>query len=110
MSVDYMYMKGSTMELEDQEVERDKRINEGIPMLVEKDRRSKTIKVHVLPQKGIEEYASKRLAQDIDSCGYKRIKLKSDQEEAIRALKKEAQKNVHYRTSDAMLAKERLTE
>ncbi len=47
----------------------------------------------MLSDKGADKYAVQRLTQDIESLGYKRIKLKSDQENSIRVLKKEVDKS-----------------
>ena len=78
ISVDYMYMKSS-----DQEETKE----EGQPIMVMKDRKSKFITAHVIEEKGENPYAIKRLGQDIGMLGYNRIVLKSDGEPAIVALK-----------------------
>ena len=62
------------------------------PMIVLKDRRSGTIKAHLVEEKGVNAYAIKRVGQDIGLLGYRKFIFKSDNEPAIRALK-EAIKN-----------------
>jgi hypothetical protein len=57
------------------------------PVLVARDRKSKSVWSHAVPSKGIEHpYPSKALLQDIEATGYKRVIVKSDQEPAIIAL------------------------
>ena len=58
-----------------------------LPILVVKDRRSKAIWAHPVPEKGAEDpYAFNCLVRDLDDTGYKRIILKDDQEPAIKAV------------------------
>ena len=78
ISIDYMYLKAR---------EGDETIEEGQPILIMKDRKSKTITAHVVEHKGANENAIKRLGQDIGLLGYKKIILKSDEEPSIIALK-----------------------
>ena len=62
------------------------------PMIVMKDRKSGTIKAHLVEEKGVNAYAIKRVGQDIGLLGYKRIIFKSDNEPAIIALKEAIKK------------------
>ena len=48
ISIDYMYME-----------EKDKESQRGMPILIVKDRKSKTIKAEVVPEKGVNEFAVK---------------------------------------------------
>ena len=82
ISIDYAFM-GSGQD------EQDGNHN---PILVIEDDTSKTVMAHMLPRKGVDEYAVERLKQDIGLLGYKRIVLKSDQEPAILALKAEVKR------------------
>ena len=75
VSIDYAYME-------------DKSEDRGMPILVMKDRKSKSIAANVVPEKGVNQYAIKRLAKDIQLLGYQKIILKSDNENAILALKR----------------------
>eukprot|EP00974_Lingulodinium_polyedra_P108279 10482211-Lingulodinium_polyedra.AAC.1 len=43
------------------------------PILVIKDRKTKSVAAHLLPRKGAEQYAVARVVQDIKNTGYKRI-------------------------------------
>ena len=56
-------------------------------MIVLKDRKSGTIKAHLVEEKGTNPYAIKRIGQDIALLGYKKIIFKSDNEPALVALK-----------------------
>ena len=58
-----------------------------MPILVAKDRKTKVVRARVVPQKGVQAYAVKVLGGIVDSLGYKRVLLKSDQEPAILSLK-----------------------
>ena len=88
VSIDYMYMT------EENQGEM------GMPILVFRDRESKWITANVVPAKGENGYAIKRLAQDVEYLGYKRIILKSDEENPIMALKRAVRRE---RTNDIML-------
>ena len=57
------------------------------PMIVMKDRRSGTIRAHLVEEKGVNQYAIKRMGQDLALLGYKKIIMKSDNEPALVALK-----------------------
>ena len=58
-----------------------------VTVLIMQDRASRYITANVVQEKGINEYAVKRLGADISMLGYKEIVLKSDQEPSIVALK-----------------------
>jgi hypothetical protein len=77
VSLDYMFMADK------QEKEEEK----GMPTLVMKDSRTKIIFAQVVPEKGRNPYAILRARKDLDSLGYKRVILKSDNENPIKALK-----------------------
>ena len=58
-----------------------------LPIMIIKDRHSKTIFSHPVPAKGIEDpYAAQQLLRDLDMMGYRRIVLKCDQEDPIKAV------------------------
>lgn len=67
----------------------------GAPILTMKDAKSKTIFADVVPQKGVNAYAIKRMIQNLDISGYSRFILKSGQEPAIIALKNAVRDNRH---------------
>ena len=67
--------------------DKSKRKEIGMPILVMKDRKSKMVYANVVPEKGRNKYAIKRLAQDIGILGYNRMIIKSDQEPSIMELK-----------------------
>ena len=57
-------------------------------VLVSRCRRTKYVTATVVPRKGPDPYAVRRLGQDLTQIyGYKRVVLKSDQEQAIKKLK-----------------------
>jgi len=61
---------------------------ETFPIIVIYDRKSKACFAHVVPRKGVNEYAVKRVSQDlVKILGYKKFVFKSDQEPAIKQLK-----------------------
>ena len=67
-----------------------------IPVLVVKDRRSKALWAHLVPSKGVENpHVYRSLFKDLNSTGYKKIILKSDQEPAITALAAKATEEWH---------------
>ena len=77
VSFDYAFMH-------DDQVEGEER---GMPILVAKDRRKRVIRARVVPQKGSHWYGIKVGSGIVDSLGYKRVVVKSDQEPAILSLK-----------------------
>ena len=75
ISADYLYFsdKGST--------------EKSLPTVVIRDRLSKAIFSHLLPAKGVgSAYPEKAVLRDLNWLGYKRLVLKTDQENAIKAL------------------------
>eukprot|EP00974_Lingulodinium_polyedra_P042121 4043421-Lingulodinium_polyedra.AAC.1 len=46
------------------------------PILVVKDRKTKSVSAHLLPRKGADPYAVARVVQDIKNTGYEWIILK----------------------------------
>jgi len=77
VSVDYMLMHDSQGEGEEK----------GMPIMVIKDRKTRTIRARVVPQKGNHWYGIKILSGVIESLGHSKIILKSDQEPALLSLK-----------------------
>ncbi len=80
VSIDYAFLN------EKQEV--DTREDSGMPILVIKDRKSGIMQSRVVPAKGNDKFAIKRLVQDIKLLGYTKVIIKSDNEPSILALKK----------------------
>ena len=70
VSIDYMFMEDGKAEL-------------GMPILVMRDSETRMIQAYVVPQKGVDGYAVKRLSKDIDLLGHKRMIFKSDNEPAL---------------------------
>jgi len=79
ISIDYAFLN------EKQEVENEERC--GMPILAIKDRKTGMMQSRVVPSKGNDKYAIKRLKKDIELLGYKKIILKSDNEPSIISLK-----------------------
>ena len=82
VNIDYMFMGDN----------QDREAETGAPILIMRDRRSKTIKANIVPAKGADNYASTVLGNNIERLGYKKIILKSDGENAIKALKNSAKR------------------
>ena len=80
VSVDYAFLNDK------QEVVKEE--NAGMPILAIKDRKSGMIQSRVVPSKGNDKFAIKRLVKDIELLGYNKVILKSDNESSILALKK----------------------
>ena len=74
-----------------------------LPVLVVRDRRTKSVWAHPVPAKGIENpFGAKQLLKDIESTGYKKVNLKGDQEPSIRAIMQQVKnglipRRMHYR-------------
>ena len=66
----------------------------GMPILVAKDRQKRVLRAGVIPQKGKHWYGVKIASGIVDSLGYKRIILKSDQEPAIKTLRESVVRRV----------------
>ena len=65
------------------------------PILVGKDRATKRVLAKTIPSKGVENpYATKVLAGFLESSGYKKVVLKSDQEPSMVSVCKAARKEV----------------
>eukprot|EP00974_Lingulodinium_polyedra_P091361 8857574-Lingulodinium_polyedra.AAC.1 len=62
------------------------------PILVIKDRKTKSVAARLVPRKGADPYAVARVVQDIKHTGSKRLILKSDQEPSIMAMKQEVKR------------------
>jgi len=58
-----------------------------LPVLVVRDRRTKSVWAHPVPSKGVDNpFGAKQLLKDVESTGYKRVILKGDQEASVQAL------------------------
>ena len=79
ISIDYAFLN------QKQEVENEER--SGMPILAIKDRKTGMMQSRVVPSKGNDKYAIKRLKKDLELLGYKKIILKSDNESSILSLK-----------------------
>ena len=84
---DYMTMKSTEGRKREWEKGEKGGVDEGLPIIVWKERKSGVINAHVVPEKGANHYAAKRIAQDIKWLGYGELVWKSDQEAAIVALR-----------------------
>ena len=63
------------------------RAHDTLPVLIVRDRKSKGIRSHPVPSKGVvHPYPARGLMSDLDFTGYKRVILKSDQEPSLVAL------------------------
>ena len=78
VSIDYAFLAESSTKSSQEHLQ---------PVIVLKDRKSGTVKAHMVEEKGVNVFAVKRLVQDVALLGYKRIVFKSDNEPAILALK-----------------------
>ena len=87
ISIDYAYLNDK------QEVEEIG--NTEMPILAIKDRKTGMIQARVVPTKGTDKFAIKRLKKDIELLGYKKIVLKSDNESSILALKQAVKDSTH---------------
>jgi hypothetical protein len=83
IALDYMF-------LQDNSGKEDKKEDEerGMPIVVIKDSRSKMTFARAIPEKGQNAYAIRRVSDDVASLGYKRVVLKSDNEESMKALRR----------------------
>ena len=86
VSIDYAFLN------EKQEVGDD---TCGMPILAIKDRKTGIIQARVVPSKGNDKYAKKRLKKDIELLGYKKIVMKSDNESSILSLKQAVKDNTN---------------
>ena len=59
-------------------------------MIVVYDSKSKYVAAEIVPEKGLNEYAVRRVAQVINRLGDRRVIIKSDQEASIVAFKGQA--------------------
>ena len=76
VGIDYAYMEEQSSE------------DLGMPLLIVKDRKSGFIMADVVPEKGENDYAIKRLSNNLGILGHQEMIIKSDGEPAIVALKK----------------------
>ena len=56
------------------------------------DTAAKIATAHMVPRKGVDEHAVRRVVQDIKNLGYRKITFASDQEPAILAMKEEVRR------------------
>lgn len=86
VSMDYGYLVGeadsTANELEEEE---DK--GKHMPTLFSVCNKTGYTSAHVMPQKGVHPYAVRRMAQNLDQLGHKKLNFKTDQEPAILALR-----------------------
>ena len=75
--MDYMFMNS----MQEREEER------GMPILVIKDDRTKMTWAHVVPSTGRDPHAIERTRRDLEMLGHKRVIMKCDGENAIKALR-----------------------
>ncbi len=66
----------------------------GMPIIVGRCRRSRWAFAEVVPSKGRDPYAIKRVTQSLKALGYPRMDLKTDQEPAIMKLKEAVAKEL----------------
>ena len=76
VSIDYAYMKSAQVEEQ-----------AGHPILVTKRSSTKRISANVVPKKGAYPEGIRRLGEELDKLGHRRMTVKSDQEPAILSLK-----------------------
>mgnify|MGYP002810043741 CR=1 FL=1 len=57
-------------------------------MIIIYDSMSKYVAAEIVPEKGVNEYAVRRVAPIANRLGYRRITIKSDQEPSVMALKR----------------------
>ena len=76
ISIDYAYMKSAQVEEQ-----------AGHPILVTKCSNTKWISANVVPKKGTYPEGIRRLGEELDKLGHRRMTVKSDQEPAILSLK-----------------------
>ena len=99
MSVDYMWMtsrkdeKGTTAE--DADMENPETRRQDKPILVCRDSYTKWITAIPVKRKGDDEYTVKELQKELDNSGYKRLILKSDQENPRKSAIAEVKRNCH---------------
>ena len=77
VSIDYMYMTDRQRKEE----------YTGTPILIVKDETKQITWAHAVPHKGRYSYAIERLRRDLDLLGHNRLVLRSDPENAVKALK-----------------------
>jgi hypothetical protein len=80
IAADYMYL--TEKDKKDDEEDKDT-----MPILVAKDDKLKMIFASVVPKKGKNAFAVKKLAEFVDGLGHQKVILKSDNEESVLALK-----------------------
>jgi len=86
---DYMYMKEDEKERKKRKADNkgEEYEDDGMPILVMKEKPGGWITAHVMPEKGVHPYSVKRVNQTMKLLGYKKIILRTDQEPSILALK-----------------------
>ena len=79
---DYMYMKEDEKERKKRKRENkgEEYEDDGMPILVMKEKPGGWITAHVMPEKGVRPYSVKRVNQTMKLLGHKKVILKTDQE------------------------------
>ncbi len=93
VSIDYAYVNEDG-EKRMERKERERRGEEGtegesrgMPMIVIYDSMSKYVAAEIVPEKGVNEYAVRRVAPIVNRLGYRRVIIKPGQEPSVVALK-----------------------
>ena len=74
VSIDYAYMESQSED-------------KGMPMVITKDRSTKAVYADVVQEKGVNQYAVRRVSKNLQLIGHDKIILKTDNERSILALK-----------------------
>ena len=95
ISFDYLFIAQSKI-LTEEELGVDEAKAAAVKVLVVKDSKSKAIFAHVVRRKGVDddEYAVRRLVEDVNWLGYSKVILKCDGERAIIRLMRESLKRI----------------
>ena len=94
VSIDYWIPGESKDERNDRKNGKSDTLQRGMPILVLKERQRGYIVAEVVPKKGEDPYAIKRVTQIIEELGLKKFIFKSDQEPAIISLKRAVARNI----------------
>jgi hypothetical protein len=98
ISWDYMYLRSRTEEETNEDIDESKMDENslGMPILISKDRKGKTISAQVMPEKGAIPYAVLKMSQDIKNLGYREVIIKTDQEPSIKNLKEKVMNELGF--------------
>ena len=102
IAFDYLFVSQSRL-VTREEMDEEEQKKALIKVLLVKDVKSKAVFAHVVRHKGIEddEYAVRRLVEDVAWLGYSKVILKCDGERAIVKLLKEGLKRIKTEVTDA---------